>query len=167
MAEWIEQWSHTFPLMKTVPVPELNADEAPPCLRRTESTWTRARRRRRPVNTVSDCCWYHGGNWHLAIAFARFGILEAHKRGITGYDAGDWAAKAAERSDHITGWMFEAVESLVRSEHAIVIEEDEEEGRWIFNGRHRLAAMFHTGARFTLAAQFDLIDPTTGKPVND
>lgn len=167
MAEWIEQWSYTFPLMKTVPVPELNADEASPCLRRTESAWTRARRRRRPVNIVSDCCWYHRGDWHTAIAFARFGILEVQKRGITGHDIGEAVVRAAKHSDRITGWMFEAVESLVRTEHAIVIEDDEEEGRWIFNGRHRLAAMFHTGARFTVAARFDLIDPATGKLVND
>lgn len=39
--------------------------------------------------------------------------------------------------------------------------------RQAFNGRHRLAAMFHTGARFTVTARFDLIDPATGKPIND
>jgi hypothetical protein len=63
-------WTREFPLMKIVPFPGFTDDEALPCLPRELSVWQFARRGRRHVHNISDCCWYHGGNWHTAVQSA-------------------------------------------------------------------------------------------------
>lgn len=160
-------FTYEFPQMKTVPFPEFTDDEALPCLPRTMTSWTIRRRRRRPVHTGASCCWYHGGSWTSACHLARDIILSGQKRGLASEELGEWASNLVDRTDWLTGWRAETIQSLVRVESAIVIEHDEDEGAWISEGRHRLSAMFDTGVPFAVTVKNSLIDPETGHPHPD
>lgn len=155
-------FTYEFPQMKTVPFPEFTDHEALPCLPRTMSAWAIRRRRRRPVHTGASCCWYHGGSWTSACHLARDIITSGQKRGLASEALG-----LVDRTDWLTGWRADAVQSLVSIESALVIEPDEDEGPWISEGRHRLAAMFHTGVPFAVTVRSSLIDSETGQPLPD
>lgn len=66
----------------------------------------------------------------------------------------------------IDGWYLDALMSLVDAGMAIQVHRAATGERLYIDGRHRITAMLDAGVRKTVVARFDVIDPTTGRPLD-
>lgn len=131
----------------TLPRPDRDADRAcrPAGISRRQ-VWIR---QLRPRRGGTDCCWYHGGDWHEVSAAAIEALSQAHAAGVEDEDLALEALRRAKRTGW-DGWRWEALESLLIDP----IQVDEEAPDRHVNGRHRTQAMLEAGVRRTVVGHW-------------
>jgi len=132
----------SFP--RAVLLPRRHEDEDLPdlCVR-TIPAWRRRFRQVLPRHGGQDCCWIHGGDWHVVSGLAVRLLREASSDGTEDDIELSSRMMIAARAEGWTGWAWEAFESLVY--FPINVDAD-----GYVNGRHRASAMMAAGVRKTV-----------------
>ncbi|KPM55665.1 hypothetical protein ACG83_10270 [Frankia sp. R43] len=131
-------------LPRTSLLPRRAEDEhLPDACVRTISPWRRRYRQAVPLRGGRDCCWYHGGDWHVASSLAVRLLREAARGGEADQDELGYQVVTAGRTVDLPGWERKAFESLLNDPICL------EDGEYI-NGRHRASAMMAAGVRATV-----------------
>lgn len=172
--DYIEQWFYDFTAVSRLPIPRDLED--PPCLvgvtplkrgwRRLMAEWDPRPQRLR------DCCWFHAGDWHRASGHAMDVVnLATGRSADLDEDITDSVAWCLEHRG-LTGWMHEAVDSLLSTGEPINYGStaewrDPEEEPFYVGGRHRAAAMMQQGVHATVTMRLELLDPDTRQIILD
>jgi hypothetical protein len=159
---WVQQWFYDVMAVRNLPAP--GGIKFPPCMVRPRSWLWRRYRQLVPRHEPRSCCWHHGGDWHRASATAIRLVRAAEAAGRTGADIAA-RALAQARAEGISGWQFDAIESLVDLKNEPIQLNDPGDPWPYQEGRHRVVAMFDAGVRNTLVARYELLDPDTGQPL--
>jgi hypothetical protein len=162
--EWIEQWFYDVVAVADLPTPE--DLEHPACMLRPLLRLRRRWRQLFPRRGGRNCCWHHGGDWHQASADAIRLVRAAEAAGATGEDIAEHVLDAA-KAEGITGWNYEAIDSLVGTGYGIMLCNDDPDDVWYVDGRHRVTAFLDAGVRHTIVARLELLDPATGEPLRE
>lgn len=127
-------------------LPRRGEDEGLPdaCVR-TIPIWRRRFRQQVPRRGSRDCCWFHGGDWHVVSGLAVRLLSEVVNNGEAEQDEIEVTGQMLDgaRAEDLTAWEREAFESLLYFPISV------EDGEYI-NGRHRSSAMMAAGVRATV-----------------
>lgn len=160
---WVEKFSYFVVPVLRLPVP--TEMDSPVCMTQGRAWLRRYGRRLFPTHSVTKCCWHHQGDWHVVAQTAVRLVRRAQGEGHEGEWIGERAMDLAD-DEGIDGWYLDALVSLVAAGMAIQIHRASTGERWYIDGRHRAAAMLDAGVRETVVVRFDVLDPTTGHPLD-
>jgi hypothetical protein len=138
------------PASGTVPQPGLHAAAQPLVARRDAPA--------RPRRTARSYCWMHQGDWHQVSRTAITLVRQAQRDGIAGEDIYEHVVAQAEAAG-ITGWQFDALDSLANSADGIQLDTDGNRRRFFINGQHKTRAMLDQGVRRTIIVQWHWPSP--------
>ncbi|MCZ1011913.1 hypothetical protein [Streptomyces lydicus] len=121
---------------------------APDCMPAGTGRWRRWMRQAMPRHGTGarDCCWYHGGDWHVVSAMALDVLKQARTQGIDAEDMEQYAVEH-EAAAGATEWETEALATLFSTADAI---QPDSSGTGYINGQHRAQAMFDAGVHRTV-----------------
>lgn len=133
-----------------VRLPRPRTCRAPDCMPAAGIPWTRrVVRQLRPRFAARDCCWYHGGSWHVVTCAAIDLRRRAQCEGTTASELLDRTRELAHDAE-LPAWEHEALLSLLVDPIL--------PGRTGFiNGSHRSQAMLDQGVRQVLVVEY--VDP--------
>lgn len=153
---YVVAWTVTYPRPKPFRARECMAHGVTLGRRLLRQMWPR----RGPLGT---CCWYHGGDWHVANKLA----IELSGAALrAGVDPDDVSAHVRDelRTRDLDPWTKAAVKSLVSPDVGI----DPGRVRWkprFVNGQHRAQAMLEAGVRRALVVTPERVDDAAaGQP---
>jgi|SRR5579884_1517290 len=106
-----------------------------------------------PRSTQADCCWYHGGDWHVVSQLAVQLLGEARRAAVEDRDIRDWAMDNPAALG-LSDWQTEALASLLSPGIAIDVDR-----RGYVNGNHRVRAMLDAGVRRTVVTSYRPLPP--------
>ncbi|GAB1646783.1 hypothetical protein [Krasilnikovia sp. MM14-A1259] len=126
--------------------------------------WRRLSRQVVPLRSARDCCWYHGGDWHVVARLAERLFTQAHAAGLTFDDTMSYMLNHPG-AHALPRWEREAL-------HSLVLDTIRPYGPWpsrkgYNNGQHRAQALIEAGVRRILVERMswcglDPIRRTTG-----
>jgi hypothetical protein len=113
-----------------------------------------------PRSTQADCCWYHGGDWHVVSRLAVRLLGEARRAAVEDRDIGDWAMDNPAVLG-LSDWQTEALASLLAPGIAIDVDR-----RGYVNGNHRVRAMLDAGVRRTVVTSYRPLPAQRAEPAD-
>lgn len=169
MTDYIEQWFYDITPITRLPIP--GDLEHPDCMTEPITRWQRRKRQWRPDPTPRDCCWFHQGSWaeasRHAIALVDGVTLNCDPSTDEDDDHDPFEpVRDRLRAAGLTGWMDEAVRSLICGGEPINYGStaewrDRTEEPFYVGGRHRAMAMLGQGVKKTVTMRLELLDPHT------
>lgn len=104
-------------------------------------TWRRRWARQiRPRRGGSECCWYHGGDWHAVSAMALDFLRRSRVESVVAEDMRQYAVVHAAAAG-ASRWQTEASATLFSLADAI----QPSSGPGFINGQHRAQALLEAG----------------------
>ena len=135
-----------------IALPRPNLTEGSACMLSGMPWLRRLGRQIVPRQEAGECCWYHGGDWHVVSRMAIRIFVEARRRVPIPTEAQTDAVQQTSIAG-ITGWTKEALQSLLLDPTQL----DRDIG--YINGRHRAKAILDAGAHRTLITRLAIADP--------
>lgn len=164
--QYIEQWFYDITPVADLPLPD--DLESPLCMSGGITAATRTWRQLRPHTKPRTCCWFHAGDWHQASHHARTLVENLYLPPSTGDEDDDpfEIVRDRLRGAGLSGWMHEAVHSLICGGEPINIGstedwQDPDQEPCYVGGRHRALAMMQQGVKKTITMRLELFEPGT------
>ncbi len=168
LREWIEHWVYEVVKVAHLPVP--NEIDGPHCM---IGPTVRMRRRIRrcapwlaPRQDSRDCCWHHHVDWRQAADVAVRLVRAAQAAGLHSEHIDDFVMNRV-RDERLRDREETAIALLVCAGVGIQLNDDPDAPWHYIDGQHRVAAQLDQGVKETIVQRFQLLDPVTGKPLQD